>query len=220
MEVRAVAKYIKVQPRKVRLIAAEVRGMPAELAAAKLRFHPSKGAFVLRKVLISAMANAVENNSLSADSLRISEIQVNEGPRMKRITQKAMGRGARIIKKTSHITVVVEDFEGKGAVKPHGTKSKPRPKFEAPKGGKKKAAKAQEPAAEAVEAVAEETPAVEEAPVAQEDSETMAAQAEAESPAEETPAVNTTSEEPAEPSAEAPADETPAEPAGEEEKKD
>lgn len=156
MEVRATAKYIKVQPRKVRIIAATVRGMAATEAAAKLRFHPSKGAFTLRKVLVSAIANAVENNNASPEGLRIAEIHVDEGPRMKRMQARAMGRGNRITKKTSHITVVVEDYEPAGAVKPHGTKAKARPTFDKPKGGKKKAA----PKADA--AVAEVTEVVEE----------------------------------------------------------
>lgn len=170
MEVRAVAKYVRVQPRKVRIVAAEVKGQPAEWAAAKLRFHPSKGAQTLRKVLVSAMANAAENNGVASSALRIRSISVDEGPRQKRITQKAMGRGARIVKKTSHITVVLEDFEPKAAPKAQGTKAKPRPKFEAPK--KAKAAKAapveekvEEAPAEVVEEAAEPVAATEEAAV-------------------------------------------------------
>ncbi len=164
MEVRAVAKYVRVQPRKVRIVADQVNGHPAAWAAAKLRFHPSKGASTLRKVLVSAMANAAENNGISADALRIRSISVDEGPRLKRITQKAMGRGARILKKTSHITVVLEDYEPTAPQKAHGTKAKPRPKFEAPKKAKAaKAAPVEEVVAE--ETVTEETAA--EAPVAE-----------------------------------------------------
>lgn len=170
MEVRAVAKYVRVQPRKVRIVADQVNGKTAEFAAAKLRFHPSKGARSLRKVLVSAMANAAENNGVSAQALRIRSISVDEGPRIKRITQKAMGRGAAILKKTSHITVVLEDFEPKVAQKAHGTKAKPRPKFEAPK--KAKAAKA----APVEEAKAEE--AVEESPVVAEEAPVEEAKAE------------------------------------------
>src|SRR5579863_1917241 len=107
MEVRAVAKYVRVQPRKVRIIADEIRGTSAERSAALLRYHPSKGAKALHKVLVSAMANAKENHGLSSDSLRIATIMVDEGPRLKRMMAKAMGRGSRIVKKTSHITVVV-----------------------------------------------------------------------------------------------------------------
>jgi large subunit ribosomal protein L22 len=136
MEVKAVAKYMRVQPRKVRIIADEIRGKSALHAAALLRYHTSKGAKYLRKVLINAMANAQENNNLSAETLVIHAITVDEGPRLKRMKARAMGRGNRIIKKTSHITVVVEDQEPKAAVKPHGTKAKARPTFAAPKGKK------------------------------------------------------------------------------------
>lgn len=157
MEVRATAKYLRVQPRKVRIVADEVKGMPAVFAAHKLRYHTSKGAKYLRKVLINAMANAAENNGLSVDELKIARIEVNEGPRIKRIQARAMGRANRIVKKTSHITVVVEDYEVKPAVKPHGTKAKPRPTFAAPAKGKKGAAKAEKvEAAPVVESQVEE----------------------------------------------------------------
>jgi len=145
MEVKAVAKYVKVQPRKVRIIADEVRGMPTSRSDALLRFHPSKSAKMLRKVLVSAVANAKENHGLSPDSLRIAAITVDEGPRMKRMRARAQGRGYRILKKTSHITVVVEEMEPTPRSKATATKAKPRPTFAAPKkgGAKKKAAAAQ-----------------------------------------------------------------------------
>lgn len=144
MEVRAIAKYVRVQPRKVRIIADQVRGKSAPYTAALLRYHPSKSAKALRKVLVSAMANAQENHGIGPDQLRIATIMVDEGPRLKRMQARAMGRGNRIIKKTSHITVVVEDVEPTAVVKPHGTKAKPRPTFQVPgaKGRKKSAAPA------------------------------------------------------------------------------
>lgn len=158
MEVRAIAKYVRVQPRKVRIIADEVRGKSASYVVHLLRYHPSKGAKALRKVLINAMANAAENNGLSPEQLQIATITVDEGPRLKRMQARAMGRGNRIIKKTSHITVVVEDVEPTKAVKPHGTQPKKRPTFGAPatKGKKPAAAKAAKPA-EAAEPVEEVT---------------------------------------------------------------
>ena len=143
MEVRATAKYVRVQPRKVRIIADEVRGMPAVRSAALLQYHPAKSARLLRKVLISAMANAQENHQIPANSLRIATIMVDQGPVLKRMRARAMGRGFRIMKKTSHITVVVEEFEPvvKTKAKP---KAKARPSFGAPakkgKGAKKVAA--------------------------------------------------------------------------------
>ena len=139
------------------------------MSAHKLRFHPSKGAFLLRKVLVSAIANAQENYSIAPGNLRIARILVDEGPTLKRITQRAQGRANRINKKLSHITVVVEEYEPQGAIKPHGTKAKPRPKFDAPKKASKKVAETKPVEEEApVEAIEEATPveAVEEAPVA------------------------------------------------------
>jgi large subunit ribosomal protein L22 len=152
MEVRATAKYVRVQPRKVRIIADEIRGKYAGHAAALLNHHTSKGAKSLRKVLISAMANAAENHGLAPETLKVTVIMVDEGPRLKRMIAKAMGRGARILKKTSHITVVVEDVEPEAVVKPHGAKAKPRPTF------------ATKPAAKAKKADATVPPPVEEEP--------------------------------------------------------
>lgn len=161
MEVKAIGKFIRVQPRKVRIVADEVRGNSAVHGAALLRYHNSKGAYYLRKVLISAIANAVENNGASPGDLRIATIMVDEGPRMKRMKAGPMGRGRRIIKKTSHITVVLDDTFEETNVRPHGAKPKARPTFAAPKkrkGGK--GAKAETPteaaAVAAVEAPAEE----------------------------------------------------------------
>lgn len=144
------------QPRKVRIIAAEVRGKSATHAVHLLRYHSSKGARELRKVLMSAIANAQENNNLSPDTLQIAAIVIDEGPRLKRLRARAMGRANRIIKKSSHITVVVKDVEPSALVKSHGTKAKARPKFGAPPKGKK--AKIEAPAAATI---VEETPSVE-----------------------------------------------------------
>lgn len=163
MEVRAVAKFVRVQPKKVRQIAREVRGKAAVKAADVLRFHPGKGARMLGKVIRSAVANAQENHGANPDNLRISEIQIGEGPVIKRIQARAMGRANRILKRMSHITVVVEETDGKAQVKPHGTKAKPRPKLVAAKGKKKEAARAvEEPVA------AETAPETVEAPEATE----------------------------------------------------
>jgi large subunit ribosomal protein L22 len=160
MEVRAVAKYVRVQPRKVRLVAAEIKGSPAAMSAHKLQYHPSKGALMLRKVLVSAIANAMENHKVPLENLRVARISVDEGPRLKRITQRAQGRANRIHKKTSHITVVLEDYAGEQEVKAHGTKAKPRPKFEAPKKvAKKVETKVEEVVEEVTEAPATEVTA-------------------------------------------------------------
>ena len=181
MEVRAVAKFVKVQPRKVRQVAREVRGKPALRMADLLRFHPSKSAEILRKVILSAVANAQENHGADPDNLRISEIQINEGPRTKRIRPRAMGRASRILKRTSHITVVVDETEQRPAVKPHGTKAKPRPTFGKPK-AKKKAAKPTEDAPVVDEAAAEAVEQDAEAAVEEVTSEETTEQAAAEEP--------------------------------------
>lgn len=174
MEVKAVTKFVRVQPRKVRIVADEVRGKSAVYTAHQLMFHPSKAAFHLRKTLISAIHNAVNNHGLSVNDLKISRIMIDEGPRMKRLEQRAMGRGYRILKKMSHITVIVDEAEPALEVKPHGTKAKPRPTFAAPKkkGGAKREAKVEEtPVAEAapVEADAATPEPVEAQPVTEAD---------------------------------------------------
>lgn len=184
MEVRAVLKNARVQPRKVRIVADKVRGERAVKAAALLDFHPSKGARLLHKTLISAIANARENHGASEDSLVISRILVDEGPTMKRIRARAMGRANRIMKKTSHITVVVEEREDLSRPAP-GTKPKPRPTFAAPK--KKARAKGQaDPTPEiAPETATETVEAVEAVKTVEEATESAPAETVAEVPATE-----------------------------------
>lgn len=168
MQVKAVGKYVRVQPRKVRIIADQVRNTRAEHTAHVLRYHTSKSAKELRKVLISAMANAQENHGISPDQLQIAAITVDAGPRLKRMRARAMGRGFRIEKKTSHITVVVEDEAEAPKVRPHGTKAKPRPTFATKKSRSKAATKATAAEPEVTEApVAEATEVVETTPVAE-----------------------------------------------------
>jgi large subunit ribosomal protein L22 len=110
MEARATAKFMRIGPRKVRLVADNVKGKPVEEALNILRFTPKKAARVLRKVLFSAVSNAEQMPSVDVDTLYVSEIQVNEGPTWKRIMPRAMGRAYRIRKRTSHITVVVDEM--------------------------------------------------------------------------------------------------------------
>lgn len=212
MEVKAIGKNIRVQPRKVRIVADKVRGGSALRMASVLRFHRSKAAQALRKVIESAIANAENNHGLAPDSLKVAEVYVDGGPRIKRIQARAMGRAYRIEKKSSHITVVVEEAEAELRQKHAGTKAKPRPTF-----GERKKSKAK-PKAEV------ETPAVEEAPAAEAAAEPEAV-AEAEAPAEpETaaesaePEVVSEPEEAAEPQAadEAATEEIPAEEAKQE----
>jgi large subunit ribosomal protein L22 len=153
------------------LIAREIRGKSAAIAAGELQYHPSKAAHAMRKVLMSAVANALDTGRLDGDRLMIARIEVDEGLVMKRIKARAQGRANRILKRTSHITITLgegEPFEFRKS----NANPKPRPKWD----GKKKSKK-DEPAAEAapvetpeteeaIEATAEET--VVEEPVAEE----------------------------------------------------
>jgi len=109
METKAVAKYIRISPQKTRLVADVVRGMDVETALTTLRFMPKKAARILRKVIESAVANADQMETIDIDSLYIKSIQINGGPSLKRFRPRAMGRATRIIKRTSHITVVVDE---------------------------------------------------------------------------------------------------------------
>lgn len=112
-QANAIAKFIRVPPRKARLVIDEVRGRYALDALAFLRFIPNRAAQYIGKVLQSAVANAVNNHDLDLDSLKLVEARVDEGPRMKRVQPRAQGRAYRILKRTSHISVIVEEVEPK-----------------------------------------------------------------------------------------------------------
>jgi large subunit ribosomal protein L22 len=109
MEARAQARYVRVTPMKARRVVDLIRGMKADEAAAVLRFTPQAAAEPVRKVLESAMANAENNDDLATDDLYVAAAYVDEGPTMKRFRPRAQGRAYRINKRTSHITVVVEE---------------------------------------------------------------------------------------------------------------
>ncbi len=109
MEAKAIAKYIRVSPRKSRLVARNVKGLPVEEAMNLLRFTPNKPAGIILGVLRSALANAEHNVNLDVDSLFVKEILVNEGPTWKRFMPRAQGRATHIRKRTSHITVVLAE---------------------------------------------------------------------------------------------------------------
>jgi len=116
MEARAIAKYIRIAPRKVRLLADMIRGKGVDEAINLLHFTPKHGSVPVEKVLRSAIANAMnkeEGSKLDPEDLFVSEIQVNEGPTMRRYKPGAMGRASTIRKRSSHIIVVVADKAGK-----------------------------------------------------------------------------------------------------------
>jgi large subunit ribosomal protein L22 len=107
LEVRAVAKYIRMSAQKVRLVADLVRGMDAEEALNVLQFTPKAAAYEVRKVVRSAISNAEENYGVSADELYIAEISADEGPTLKRGRAGARGRYKPLLKRSAHITVVL-----------------------------------------------------------------------------------------------------------------
>jgi large subunit ribosomal protein L22 len=109
MEVKAVAKFVRISPRKARLVMDQVRGKRVEDAMNLLAFAPQKGAFLLRKVIKSAVGNAEENTSLDVDNLYIKRVYADEGPVLKRFRPRAQGRATRIRKRTSHLTVVLDE---------------------------------------------------------------------------------------------------------------
>ncbi len=109
METRAVARYVRMSPRKVRLVMDEVRGKRVEMALNMLALSTGKAARILKKLIDSAVANAVQNNNADPDSLTVKRIFADEGPIMKRWQPRALGRATRIRKRTSHLTVVVGD---------------------------------------------------------------------------------------------------------------
>jgi len=110
METKAIARFIRISPQKARLVGENVRGLPAEDAVNILNYTPKKAARLLKKVLNSALANAEQNYSLDLDNLYVKQVRVDEGPTLKRIQPRAMGRANRILKRTSHITVIVEEL--------------------------------------------------------------------------------------------------------------
>ena len=109
MEVRAVAKYVRIAPRKVRVVMDLIRGKDVAEALAILKFTPKVGAVAIEKVLKSAIANAENNHDLDADNLYVSSAFVDQGPTLKRIHPRSRGQAFKILKRTSHITVVVDE---------------------------------------------------------------------------------------------------------------
>ncbi|MCX6090904.1 MAG: 50S ribosomal protein L22 [Atribacterota bacterium] len=109
METKATAKYIRISPRKARQVADVIRGKKANEALAMLKFLSKKSASLLYKVLKSAVANAENNWNVDGDDLIVSQAYVDQGPTLKRIRPRAMGRAFVILKRTSHLTIAVSD---------------------------------------------------------------------------------------------------------------
>ena len=109
MEAIAKHRFARTSAQKARLVADQVRGLPVDRALNLLAFSPKKAAELIKKVLESAVANAEHNEGADIDTLKVKTIMVDEGPSLKRIRARAKGRADRILKRTSHITVVVSD---------------------------------------------------------------------------------------------------------------
>lgn len=107
MEAKAVARFVRISPRKIRLIMDEIRGMRVEEALRLLTYSPQKGSALLKKLVDSAVANATANSEVDVDTLVVKRVFADEGPAWKRFSPRAMGRATQIRKKTSHLTVIL-----------------------------------------------------------------------------------------------------------------
>lgn len=172
MEARAVGRYLRVTPRKARYVLDTVRGKSTREALATLEFLPNEAARYIRKIIESAIGNAENNYAMDREALRIIRAYVDQGPTMKRVHPRARGRAFRILKRTSHITVVLTEDETlkKIVEKPKGRRATRRaketaeaapPKAKAAAGRKKVKPTEGKPKTEAVSA--EAPPAAEEA---------------------------------------------------------
>lgn len=111
MTAYAVLRNAQISPQKGRLVANEIRGLHVERAVEKLQFIPKKAAHLIKKVLESAIANAEHNQGLDVDELKVEAIMIDEAATLKRFKARAKGRGNRILKRRSHIKVVVGEID-------------------------------------------------------------------------------------------------------------
>ncbi len=144
MEVRSTYRYAKISPFKVREVTRAIQGLPVSAALDLVAFSPKKAAGLINKTLKSAVANAENNASLKVDGLVVKEATVGEGPTMKRMMPRARGSGSRILKRSSHIRIILTDEieikkreKTKGQRKAGGAKGAAKSKG---KGGAKKSA--------------------------------------------------------------------------------
>ena len=111
MEAKAILRTARISPQKARLVADQVRGLPAERAVNLLKFSDKKAASMIRKVVESAIANAENNHDLDVDALVVAEASVGKSISMKRFATRARGRSSRIVKPFSRIRIVVREVE-------------------------------------------------------------------------------------------------------------
>lgn len=163
MEAKAIAKYVRVSPKKARLIIDQVRGKSAGEALKMLRFAKQKAAGHVRKTLESAIANAEHNFDMDVTTLFISDARIDEGPSLRRLNMRARGMADIIRRPTCHITVRVSEREGldngKKAVKAEPKAAKAEPQVEKAEAEEVKSTKAEPKAAKAKQADAEAKPA-------------------------------------------------------------
>lgn len=112
MEVRAVSRYARISPRKVRILVPAIKGVQVDQGLKRLKYMPQKGAEILEKLVRSAAANAEHNHNIDVDRLVIQNVVADQGPTLKRFRARARGRGTRILKRTAHITVVLAETAG------------------------------------------------------------------------------------------------------------
>jgi len=110
MESRAILRHTRVSPRKARLVADEVRGKPVSDALTMLKLIQNKRSGIVAKVINSAVANALQSGMVDVDNLFVKTIQIDEGVTLKRFMPRAQGRATRILKRTSHISVVLDEL--------------------------------------------------------------------------------------------------------------
>lgn len=108
-EAKAVARYIRIAPRKIRIVIDLLRGKSVGEAFAILKYTPKVGSEVVEKVLKSAVANAEHNYDMNADNLYVAAAYVDQGPTLKRIHPRSRGQAFKILKRSSHVTVVVKE---------------------------------------------------------------------------------------------------------------
>ena len=108
-EIKAMLRYVRISPQKTRMLIGAVKGKPVETGLRTLKFMPQKAAGIVEKVVRSAVANADQKAGVDVDDLFIQNIIVDPGPTLKRFRARARGRGARVLKRSSHITVILAE---------------------------------------------------------------------------------------------------------------
>ena len=137
---KAEVKYVRISPRKVKIVIDLIRNKPVGEALAILKHTPKAASEIVEKLLLSAMANAENNHGMDVEKLYVAEIYSNAGPMLKRIRARAQGRAFRILKRTSHTTIILKELGAKEEVVTK-VEEKAEVKEEAPKAEKKPAAK-------------------------------------------------------------------------------